>query len=84
MWRVVAEWAPGLFRAQIGGLGLEKFGPYHFRILYTHINQIMQQQKKKSQILARKSHGSCFYDITTHTNISSCILSKLTSPNFII
>ena len=82
MWRVVAEWAPGLFRAQIGGLGLEKFGPYHFRILYTHINQIMKKKKKSN--FSKKIARELFYDITTHTNISSCILSKLTTPNFII
>ena len=65
MWRVVEEWAPGLLEAQIWGLELAQFGPHHFRTLYTHINQIMQIII--IIILARKSHGSCFCDISTHT-----------------
>ena len=61
MWRVVAEWAPGLFWVPVGGLGMRKFGPHHFRTLYTHINQIMQKKKKKkkkSKKIARELFSS--------------------------
>ena len=49
----------GLSQNGLMGSWEPKFG------IYTHINQIMQNKKKS--ILARKSHGSCFYDISTHT-----------------
>ena len=39
-----------------------KFEPRHFRTFK------LNYANKKS-ILARKSHGSCFYDISTHTTI---------------
>ena len=51
---------PGFMGAHNGDLELGKFEPHQFRILYTHINQIMQknqfQQFQSHRITSRYKH----------------------------